>query len=232
MPRRATPLNPTDGPQARFALALRRLRDEAGFDAKTIDAIAAENHIPRSTLYAALRGTRIPTIPVLAALVRAWGGDQQAWVARRTAVEDEIERNRLARSKAPDPDDDHDALNDMLIKRAEREVQRQLEAERQNASPSAVEADELISRLESEDLLRFLLEGDGILAIGVWKRLLYRAGMPSHRQVAHEARLPQAVVSRVLRGADRRPGRVRPTYAALRRLENRIARQAAFDAAE
>lgn len=57
MPRRATPLSPSDGPRARFALALRQLRDEAGFDAKTIASIAAENHIPKSTLHAALRAS-------------------------------------------------------------------------------------------------------------------------------------------------------------------------------
>ncbi|MFI0242506.1 helix-turn-helix domain-containing protein [Streptomyces sp. NPDC016845] len=95
MPRRATPLSPEDGPHAQFALALRQLRDNAGFDAKTIHAIAAENNMPRSTLHAALRGERIPTVPVLAALVRAWGGDETEWMRRRTQVEDEIERLRL-----------------------------------------------------------------------------------------------------------------------------------------
>ncbi|WP_406444586.1 helix-turn-helix domain-containing protein [Streptomyces sp. NBC_00631] len=84
-----------DGSQARFALALRRLRDEAGFNAKTIDVIAAENHMSRSTLYAAMRGARIPTVPVLAALVRAWGGDQVEWLIGRTETEAEIEGLRL-----------------------------------------------------------------------------------------------------------------------------------------
>ncbi|MGW6026952.1 hypothetical protein [Streptomyces sp. NPDC055099] len=95
MPRRATPLSADDGPQARFALALRELRDDAGFGAKTIHAIAAENNMPRSTLHAALRGERIPTVPVLAALVRAWGGDEAQWMRKRTLVEDELERQRL-----------------------------------------------------------------------------------------------------------------------------------------
>lgn len=94
MPRRATPLDPDDGPQARFALTLRRLRDRAGFDAKTIDAIAAENNIPRSTLYAAMSGKRMPTVPVLAALVRAWNGDPEEWLVHRTRTEQEIERLR------------------------------------------------------------------------------------------------------------------------------------------
>ncbi|MCX4458667.1 helix-turn-helix domain-containing protein [Streptomyces sp. NBC_01728] len=101
MPRRATPLNPDDGPKARFALALRALRDQAGFDAKTVEAIAAENHMPRSTLFAALRGQRIPSVPVLAALVRAWGGDEAEWTRRRTETEDEVERLRLAERVPP-----------------------------------------------------------------------------------------------------------------------------------
>lgn len=94
MPRRLTPLSPDD-PKARLALALRELRDCAGFDAKPIARIAAENKMPKSTLHAALRGERIPTVPVLAALVRAWGGDPVEWLKRRTETEQEIERLRL-----------------------------------------------------------------------------------------------------------------------------------------
>ncbi|CAL9650830.1 helix-turn-helix domain-containing protein [Streptomyces sp. enrichment culture] len=96
MPRRPTPLDPDDGPLAQFALALRQLRVEAGFEAKTVDAIAAANNMPRSTLYAALRGERLPSVPVLAALVRAWGGDEVHWLTRRMETETEIERRRLA----------------------------------------------------------------------------------------------------------------------------------------
>lgn len=51
--------------------------------------------MPRVTLYAALRGQRIPTIPVLAVLVRAWGGDEKHWLSFRTETEQEIERERL-----------------------------------------------------------------------------------------------------------------------------------------
>lgn len=97
MPRRPTPLNPDDGPQARFAIALRRLRDEAGFDAKRIDSIAAETGIARATLFAAMRGQRIPTVPVLAALVTAWNGDPVWWLEFRTSTEKEIEQLRLER---------------------------------------------------------------------------------------------------------------------------------------
>ncbi|MFE7930761.1 helix-turn-helix domain-containing protein [Streptomyces sp. NPDC057456] len=96
MPRRPTPLNPEDGPRARFALALRQLRDEAGFDAPPIDVIAATTGIKRATLYHAMRGQRVPTLPVLAALVRAYGGDEAEWTKFRSKVEMELERERLA----------------------------------------------------------------------------------------------------------------------------------------
>ncbi|WP_055566391.1 hypothetical protein [Streptomyces atriruber] len=43
-----------------------------------------------------MRGQRIPTVPVLAALVRAWGGDEGWWLRFRTATEEELERERLA----------------------------------------------------------------------------------------------------------------------------------------
>ncbi|MFE9284785.1 helix-turn-helix domain-containing protein [Streptomyces olivaceus] len=73
MPRRPSHLAQDDGPLARFALELRALRDAAGFDAPSVDQIAARTNIPRSTLFAALRGQRLPTRPVLGALVTAWG---------------------------------------------------------------------------------------------------------------------------------------------------------------
>lgn len=91
VPRRPTPLDPDDGPEARFAIALRKLKDEASFDAPTIDMIAARSKIPRSTLYAAMGGKRIPSIPVLAALVRAWNGDEVEWQTRRSDTEAELE---------------------------------------------------------------------------------------------------------------------------------------------
>jgi transcriptional regulator with XRE-family HTH domain len=105
MPRRSTPLSPDDGPAARFALALRQLRDEAGFDAPTVTNIAAKNHIPRSTLHAAMRGKRIPSLPVLAALVRSWSGDEGEWARRRTETEQEIERLRLQAASVQNGDD-------------------------------------------------------------------------------------------------------------------------------
>ena len=97
MPRRPSHLAPSDGPLARFALKLRGLRDAAGFEAPSVDQIAARTHIPRSTLFAALRGRRLPTRSVLGALVTAWGGDATEWLTRRTATEAELEELRAAR---------------------------------------------------------------------------------------------------------------------------------------
>lgn len=106
MPRRPTPLRPDDGPRARFALALRALRDQRGAAAPSIDQISVQQRVPRSTLYAALRGDRIPTRDVLAIIVNAWDGDEAEWMARRSQTEGELERARraaLASAPAPAP---------------------------------------------------------------------------------------------------------------------------------
>ncbi|WP_199577545.1 hypothetical protein [Streptomyces sp. CRB46] len=232
MPRRRTPLNPEDGPKARFAIALRRLEDEAGFDAKTIAAIAAENHIPESTLHAAMRGLRIPTVPVLAALVRAWGGDEKEWRRRRTEVEDELERTRLRRqSETPgDPDEySNDQLVAMLMAMGERDGQR---SETRPGDPAPLDADDVIAALETEEQrLLFLQEHHNVpTVVRFWRQLLYRAGQPSQRKVAFESGLPQRTVGQVLRGRQRDPRFVNRVYGVLTRMEERVARHAAWDA--
>lgn len=83
-------LDPTRGPVARFAQELRALRDRAGSTAPSVDLISETSGIPRSTLYAALRGTRVPRVAVLIALTQAWGGDEGVWLARRTRLHDEL----------------------------------------------------------------------------------------------------------------------------------------------
>jgi hypothetical protein len=103
VPRRPTPLAASDGPIAEFALALRALRDHCGAAAPSIDQISARNNIPRATLYAALRGQRVPTRSVLAALVGSWGGDQADWMAKRSEVERRLEVARLGRETYPAP---------------------------------------------------------------------------------------------------------------------------------
>ncbi|MET9265261.1 helix-turn-helix transcriptional regulator [Amycolatopsis sp. NPDC004079] len=76
-------------PAARLAGQLRALRADAGLGAPTIDQIAAQSGVSRSTLHTALNGTRIPSVATLRALVRAWGGDEAEWAARRDAAVNE-----------------------------------------------------------------------------------------------------------------------------------------------
>lgn len=87
MTRRSAPSSPESGAVSEFAAELRALRDQQGGQAPTIDEISRREAVPRSTLYAALRGNRLPSRETLSALVRAWGGDEAEWMAKRTAVE-------------------------------------------------------------------------------------------------------------------------------------------------
>lgn len=93
MPRRPTPLDSESDPKARFALDLRALRDRMGARAPSIDKISKDMNIARSTLYAALRGTRVPTREVLSALVLSWEGNEAEWMRRRSALEAELGRS-------------------------------------------------------------------------------------------------------------------------------------------
>lgn len=90
MTRRAQPLDAALGPLAAFARDLRELRASKGRDALSIDQISSAEQIPRSTLYTALKGDRLPSAEVVAALARAWGGDEAVWVAKRSALQDTI----------------------------------------------------------------------------------------------------------------------------------------------
>lgn len=90
MTRRSAPLDPASGPIAVFAQELRSLRDDMGAQALTLDEIQQRENLPRSTLYAALEGKRLPRREVVAALARSWGGDETTWLAKRSAVEDQL----------------------------------------------------------------------------------------------------------------------------------------------
>ena len=92
MTRRPVALAPDVGPLAAFAQELRSLRDRLGASAPSIDEISSRENIPRSTLYAALRGQRLPSREVVAALARSWGGDDTEWLAKRSAAESEVAR--------------------------------------------------------------------------------------------------------------------------------------------
>lgn len=84
LPKRA---DPAEGPVAKFAWELRSLQNRMGPDAPSVEDISRREGLPRSTLYAALRGDRLPRREVVAALARSWGADASEWLDRRSAVE-------------------------------------------------------------------------------------------------------------------------------------------------
>ncbi|MEV4254768.1 hypothetical protein AB0J52_16585 [Spirillospora sp. NPDC049652] len=88
MGRRENPLDPTDGPVARFALELRKLRAEAG--GITYRAMAAQAHYSTATLADAAAGRRLPSREVALAYVAACGGDAELWAERWDEVADEV----------------------------------------------------------------------------------------------------------------------------------------------
>ncbi|MFI8193410.1 XRE family transcriptional regulator [Streptomyces sp. NPDC085946] len=80
MGRRERPLDPSEGPVARFAHELRKLRREAG--GITYRAMAAEAHYSAATLAQAAAGDRLPSLPVTLAYAGACGGDREEWERR------------------------------------------------------------------------------------------------------------------------------------------------------
>lgn len=90
MTRRSSPRDPSDGPVEGFAERLRSLREQLGAQAPSVDEISEREGIPRSTLYAALSGRRLPRREVVAALARSWGADETEWLSQRAAVEAEL----------------------------------------------------------------------------------------------------------------------------------------------
>lgn len=81
MGRQERPLDPEDGPQARFAHDLRELRRRAG--SPSYREMTRRSHYAASTLAAAAAGRKLPTAAVLAAYVTACGGDPEEWERRR-----------------------------------------------------------------------------------------------------------------------------------------------------
>ena len=96
MGRRPAPLDPAASPIAAFASALRELRDDLGPTAPTVDDVSDRSGIPRSTLYAALQGKRLPTEVVVAALAESWGGDAATWARLRNEVDVAVAQPRAA----------------------------------------------------------------------------------------------------------------------------------------
>ncbi|MFD0277701.1 helix-turn-helix domain-containing protein [Kitasatospora sp. NPDC127111] len=104
MGRQEQPLDPHQGPLARFAYDLRELRRRAG--SPSYRQLAGRTHYSASTLAAAADGRRLPSAAVLAAFVTACGGDPDAWEQRR------IHAHHLSTSLPPADDPAGDPAGD------------------------------------------------------------------------------------------------------------------------
>jgi hypothetical protein len=101
MPAHPRPLAATDGPLARFALELRRLRDQAPADRPTsIDKVVREanNRVTRAAIYSALSGRTLPSRGTLTVMVSAWSpigvADLGIWNERRSQCERDLSLRR------------------------------------------------------------------------------------------------------------------------------------------
>jgi tetratricopeptide (TPR) repeat protein len=85
---------------AAFAAELRALRDRMGAAAPSVDQVSMSENVPRSTLFAALSGSRLPSRAAVAALARSWGGDEAEWMSKRSLLERALPpRGRKGRSR-------------------------------------------------------------------------------------------------------------------------------------
>ncbi|MFD0417923.1 DNA-binding protein [Streptomyces sp. NPDC127108] len=87
MGRREKPLDPADGPVARFAVELRKMRQEAGAPSYRVMAQQAEYSV--TALSQAAAGEKLPSLAVALAYARACGADPQEWERRWREVERE-----------------------------------------------------------------------------------------------------------------------------------------------
>ncbi|WP_143734448.1 helix-turn-helix domain-containing protein [Microbispora rosea] len=81
-------LSPEEGPVQAFAVALRRLREDAG--SPTYRALSERAHYSATVLSRAAGGRVFPSLEVTLAFVRACGGDEDAWARRWHRVSEEI----------------------------------------------------------------------------------------------------------------------------------------------
>lgn len=89
MGRPERPVDPEDGPVARFALGLRELRQNAG--GLGYRELGRRTHYAATTLAQAARGMSLPSLPVTLAFVRACGGDVTGWESRWRATAAELD---------------------------------------------------------------------------------------------------------------------------------------------
>ncbi|MGW2328497.1 nSTAND1 domain-containing NTPase [Streptomyces sp. NPDC001700] len=102
MGRPEKPIDPQDGPTARFAHELRKLRDKAG--APGYRSMARHAGYSAATLSQAAGGDRLPTLPVALAYAKACGGDQAEWEQRwHTARDEEAAQPQATDEESADP---------------------------------------------------------------------------------------------------------------------------------
>ncbi|GAA1805664.1 hypothetical protein GCM10009682_29400 [Luedemannella flava] len=100
MGRPEKPVNPDDGPVARFAWQLRQLREQAG--SPGYRTLAQRAHYSASTLADAAKGDRLPSLEVTLAFVAACGGDPEEWAARWEATaSDAVPAEPRAEARCP-----------------------------------------------------------------------------------------------------------------------------------
>ena len=92
-------LNPEDGPVARFALDLRRLREKAG--QPSYRRMAARAHYSQTALSEAAGGDKVPSLPVTLGFVEACDGDRVEWEERWRATTEEL---TIAQADAAPPE--------------------------------------------------------------------------------------------------------------------------------
>ncbi|ALO05667.1 putative WD-40 repeat protein [Streptomyces venezuelae] len=100
MGRQEKPLDPEQGPVARLADDLRRLRREAG--GPTYAAMARRAGYSVATLSRAAAGEQLPSLPVVRAYATACGADPEEWEGRWHAVSGELAA-RGQRDDVPSP---------------------------------------------------------------------------------------------------------------------------------
>ncbi|MGW6535458.1 nSTAND1 domain-containing NTPase [Streptomyces sp. NPDC055051] len=102
MGRREKQLDPSAGPVAAFAHALRRLRQDAG--GPSYSAMARRSGAYSVTTYSrAAGGGQLPTLPVVLAYVAACDGDPKEWEARWRRAYEEVEACRWSEEDEPSP---------------------------------------------------------------------------------------------------------------------------------
>ncbi|MEU6228541.1 hypothetical protein [Streptomyces sp. NPDC047042] len=101
MGRRERPLDPAEGPVARFAYELRKLRQEAG--GVTYRVMAGTAHYSAATLAQAAAGDRLPSLSIALAYAGACGGDHAEWERRWRETAREVSRQARGAEDGSEP---------------------------------------------------------------------------------------------------------------------------------